>query len=94
MNRSLSDALKQTVKEVQEYSKEELRCRLDESEKSDLAKTVNEIRHLLSLIETNQSNIHNSMGLLPNTLGSRESNSATIFPKRPYLINIDVTKSP
>lgn len=94
MNKFLSDALKQTVKEIQGYSKEELRRKLDESEKSQLARTVNEIEHLLSLIEKTKRDTHNSMGLPPDMLGSRESNSATIFPKRPYLINIDVTKLP
>lgn len=94
MNKSLSDALKETVKEIQGYSKEELRRRLDESEESQLARTVNEIEHLLSLIEKTNGSIHNSMGLPSDMLGSRESSSANIFPKRPYLIDIDVTKLP
>lgn len=94
MNKSLSDSLKQTVKEIQGYSKEELRRRLDESEESQLVKTVNEIEYLLGLIEKTNGNIHNSMGLPSDMLGSRELNSATIFPKRPYLIDIDVTKLP
>lgn len=56
---------------------------------------LNEIdEYLLGLIETSNRDIHNSMGLRSDMLGSRELNSATIFPKRPYMIDIDVTKLP
>lgn len=55
---------------------------------------IQEIEHFLSLIEKNKGGVHNSMILPSDMLGSRETSSATIFPKRPYLINIDVTKLP
>lgn len=43
MNKSLSKALDETVKEIQGYSKEELIRRLEKSEQSKLAMTVNEL---------------------------------------------------
>ena len=43
MTKSLSEALEETVKEIQGYSKEELIRRLEESEQSKLAMTVNEL---------------------------------------------------
>ena len=55
---------------------------------------IQEIEHLLSFFNQTKGSIHNSMGLPSDMLGSRELNSATIFPKRPYLIDIDVTKLP
>lgn len=55
---------------------------------------IQEIEHLLSLIEKTKGSIHNSMGLPSDMIGSRKINSATIFPKRPYMIDIDVTKLP
>ena len=41
MNHKLSKALDETVKEIQGYSKEELKSKLDRHKESNLAKTVN-----------------------------------------------------
>ena len=42
-NKCLKEALEETVKEIQGYSKEELEQKLSESKKSIIAKTVDEI---------------------------------------------------
>lgn len=55
---------------------------------------IQEVNEMIAIIESYQNKIVNSMAVPSIMLGGVFGNSSAIFPNKPTLIKIDVTKLP
>ena len=55
---------------------------------------MQEMNEMLAILESYRNRINNSMAVPSSMLGGVSENSPTMFPSKPTLIKIDVTKLP
>ena len=55
---------------------------------------IQEMNEMIAILESYRNKIVNSMAVPSIMLGDRFTNSPTLFPSKPTMIKIDVTKFP